>query len=528
MKLKQNSTLLIVSFVIGLVTIMRPGFAHAQLTELYGFQYNPDTTSNYPDGQAPTAELIQGSDGNYYTTTSAGGSGGCPSEVEGQTAGCGAVVRITPSGQLSVVYSFPYNSSNNSAPNGANVDAGLLQGPDGNFYGLTTAGGTEGTNWCVTSVGIAGCGTIFELTPTGMLTVLHNFCGPNGCGTLATDGTNPLGRLAIGPDGNLYGTTQSGGLAEVYNQGTIFRISLSGSGYTIVHLFTGATGSGDGANPAAGLTLGSDGNFYGTTEFGGSSGYGTVFKMTLAGTVTIMHSFANNDPDGQQPMGALVEASDGNLYGTCYDGGANGWGTVFRISKSGTFLKLYDFNITTGNVGNLPRAGLIQASDGNLYGTAWEGGANDEGSIYQITLGGVATLEASFDASTTGASPFGALVQGSDGRLYVTLLNNGGSNPQGVQDQGAISVLDDGLAPPKPAILGFVPSSGKVGAKVTLGLGPYIGATSVQFNGTSAKFVIDGSEFITATVPAGATTGPISVTNAEGTVTSKQSFKVIP
>lgn len=522
MRSTKHSTLMIFTWAVLLAMTLHPRPAQAQLTELYGFQYNSGTTSNYPDGQTPLAELIQGADGNYYTTTFQGGAGACPSDFEGVTAGCGTVVKITPAGQLTVVYSFPFDSSNSTAPNGMYSEAGLLQGPDGNFYGTTVAGGTEGTNFCVNGQ-IFGCGTIFKLTPSGTLTVLHDFCGGYGCtGGLATDGVLPLGRLAIGPDGNLYGTTQQGGYYDgIYNQGTIFRISLSGA-YSILHLFTGGTGTGDGENPIAGLTLGSDGNFYGTTEWGGTSLLGTVFKMNLAGTVTILHSFSGSD--GQQPWGALVEASDGNFYGTTYSGGAIEAGTVFRISKSGTFLKLYDFD---GILGSYPRAGLIQASDGNLYGTAGGGGVEGLGSIYQITLAGAPTLEASFTGNT-GWAPVDALVQGSDGQLYVTSQNDGGANGQGVQDSGAINVFNAGLAPPKPGILGFVPSSGKVGAKVTLGIGPYIGATSVKFNGTAASFAVKSSEFITATVPAGATNGTISVTSPGGTATSAQKFTVLP
>jgi uncharacterized repeat protein (TIGR03803 family) len=292
-----------------------------------------------------------------------------------------------------------------------------------------------------------------------------------------------------------------------------------------MHLFSGISGTGDGANPAAGLTLASDGNFYGTTQFGGTSGNGTVFKMNLAGAVTILYSFAADDINGTSPQGALIQASDGNLYGTCYEGGTNNAGTVFRISTSGHLTKVYDF--MTGSVGSHPLAGVIQASDGNLYGTASDGGGDVSGSIYQLTLGGVATLEASFGGAP-GYSPVGALVQGSDGNLYVTAPSGGGNNSGGVPDQGTIDVFAAGLPLPKPAILGFVPSSGPVGTKVTIGLGPYLGATSVKFNGTSATFKVPGSEFITTTVPTGATTGFISVTTPGGSITSKQKFTVTP
>ena len=523
----SGSSLLAARFC--LVAILLAGFqtslAHAQLTQLYAFHYNANTTSNYPDGESPQAELIQGADGNYYTTTFAGGSGACPDDVQGLTPGCGAVVKITPAGVFSVLYSFPFDSSNNTTPNGMFPVAGLLQGPDGNFYGVASGGGSSSTDFCQPGPEIFGCGTIFKLTPSGKLTLLYSFCGGYGCGSYPPDGADPRGRLAIGPDGNLYGTTQQGGEYNgFYNSGTIFRISLSGAGYQIMHTFSGCCGTGDGESPAAGLTLASDGNFYGTTQFGGTSGNGTIFKMNLAGAVTILHSFGPDDPNGAEPLGALIQASDGNLYGTCYSGGASNGGTVFRISTSGSFTKIYDF--TTASIGTHPTAGVIQASDGNLYGVTPSGGAG-LGSIYQLTLGGVATLEASF-GGPAGYYPDGALVQGSDGNLYVTTPSGGGSNSNGVPDEGTIDVFDVSLPAPKPGILGFLPSSGKVGAKVTIGIGPYIGATAVKFNGTSTAFKVTGSEFITTTVPAGATSGPITVTTPGGTATSKKNFTVTP
>jgi uncharacterized repeat protein (TIGR03803 family) len=192
------------------------------------------------------------------------------------------VVKITPAGVFSVLYSFPFDTSASVAPNGLYPEAGLLQGPDGNFYGVTAGGGSSGTGDCQLIVGVSGCGTIFKLTPSGTLTLLHSFCGSGGCGSRATDGALPRGRLAMGPDGNLYGTTSQGSLYDGgYNSGIIFRTSLSGD-YEIMHNFTGCCGTGDGAVPFAGLTLASDGNFYGTTRQGGATDNGTVFKMDLA------------------------------------------------------------------------------------------------------------------------------------------------------------------------------------------------------------------------------------------------------
>jgi|HubBroStandDraft_1064217.scaffolds.fasta_scaffold02256_7 uncharacterized repeat protein (TIGR03803 family) len=524
------SALLALSCAVLLITVIQALPAQAQLSELYAFQYNSATTSNYPDGAIPMAELIEGADGNYYTTTNIGGAGTCPGEVENQIPGCGAVVKITPAGVLSVLYSFPYDTSTSTAPDGWFPQAGLVQGKDGNFYGVATEGGTGGEA-CADTTGLSGCGTVFKLTKTGTLTVLHSFCGGSGCGSLATDGAEPTGRMVFGANGDLYGTTQTGGIYDgFYNQGTIFRITTSGV-YEILHLFSGNFGpTPDGANPAAGLTLASNGDFYGTTTAGGASKDGTVFKMTPAGKVTLLHSFTGSS-DGSMPIGALVQASDGNLYGTCYSGGANGTGTAFRITTKGAFTKIYDFaaQASPGNIGYLPRAGLIQASDGNLYGTAWEGGAFEvTGTIYQLTLAGVGTLEASFDDSTTGFSPLGALVQGSDGRLYVTLQNDGGENSDDVEDSGAISVLDLGLDPAAPGPFEFTPAKGLVGAKITLRGSAFVGTTAVTFNGTSAASVVDASGYITATVPSGATSGPITVTNAGGTTTSKNSFTVLP
>jgi len=528
MKSTRNGKLRTLSTLLLFMTMMRPGFVQAQLSELYAFQYDANTISNYPDGETPIAELIQGADGNYYTTTNAGGAGACPGVDEGTISGCGAVVKITPSGAFSVLYSFPYDSSNNTAPNGLNPQAAVVQAKDGNFYGTTTGGGGS-SDICPTASGIVGeCGTIFKVTPKGKFTLLHVFCGGNGCGSLPTDGASPTGRMTVGPSGILYGTTQSGGVYNgFYNQGTVFTVSTSGV-YKVLHVFTGNQGpTVDGANPVAGLTLASNGNFYGTTEAGGTFGYGTIFKMTPSGTVTVLQSFANNDPNGMMPKGALVEASNGNLYGTCYGGGANSRGTAFRISLSGKFQKIYDFTAATGNLGYDPAAGLIQASDGNLYGTTAFGGPDALGTIYQLTLDGTATLMASFVPSTTGFFATDQLLQGSDGRLYLTLQYNGGSNPDGVQDQGAISVLNAGLAAPAPIIVTFSPTKGNPGSKVTILGGEFVGTTEVTINGASAFFVVDGSGVITATVPNAPGTGQIGITNAGGTTTSTKNFTIL-
>lgn len=505
--------------------VSAPNPASAQLSELYTFQF--DTAgSNFPDGQQPMSELIEGADGNYYAITAFGGAGGCPGLIGGETMGCGAVVRITPMGAFSVVYSFPYDAANQTAPNGVDALGGLVQGPDGNFYGTTGWGGT--VQKCpMPFMNGAGCGVVFRLTQTGRLTVLHSFCGIDGCGAITVDGWLPMGRLIVGSDGNLYGTTNQGGLAaNRYNSGTIFRISRNGA-YKILHMFSGNAGTGDGANPAAGLIQASDGNFYGTTQAGGTHGYGTVFRMTPSGVVTVIHSFSPSD--GEYPQSAPVEAADGNLYATCYLGGASSVGTVFRVSKSGHFQKLFDFTNAPGNVGYAPKSGLIQGPDGDLYGTTWAGGSNfgSTGTLYKLTTSGTFTLLANFDPNSKGSVPVAVPLLGSDGNLYLTTSQSGGLNPQGYDDQGTIDQFTTSLVPPRPILGSFSPAKGTPGAKVTIAGSAFVGATAVKFNGVSATFTVEASGFIVAKVPAGATTGTITVKTRGGTATSRKTFTVL-
>jgi len=242
------------------------------------------------DGANSFSALVQGSDGNFYGTTSQGGA-----------SGDGTVFRITASGSLSNLHTFV-------GSDGANPSAGLLQGSDGNFYGTTYA---DGNNF----------GTVFRITASGSLTTLWSF-------TNGLDGANSYAPLVQGEDGNFYGTTSQGG---ANGNGTVFRISPTGN---LTNLWE-FTGCGDGGIPYAGLVQGSDGNFYGTTSGSGSgpSGYGTVFRITPSGDLATLHSFGVGD--GANPFAGMVQGSDGSFYGTTYQGGTNGnYGTVFRLTVS--------------------------------------------------------------------------------------------------------------------------------------------------------------------------------------------------
>jgi uncharacterized repeat protein (TIGR03803 family) len=297
------------------------------------------------DGEYPFAALVQASDGNFYGTTGWGGA-----------YGYGTVFKITSTGTLTTLHSF-------DSSDGANPWAGLLQASDGNFYGTTYGGGATGQ------------GTVFKITPAGMLTTLYSFCSQNGC----ADGSNPQAGLVQGADGNFYGTTYFGAINNCsFGCGTVFKITPAGT-LTTLHSFDNS----DGASPKAALVQASDGNFYGTTPWGGPNGGGTIFKITPTGVLTTLYSFGDMD----NPESALVQASDGNFYGTAIGGGTRGSGAVFEITPSGTLRTLYSFCSQPNCAdGDWPQAGLVQARDGTFYGTTFEGGAYGYGTVYRIGL----------------------------------------------------------------------------------------------------------------------------------------------
>jgi uncharacterized repeat protein (TIGR03803 family) len=503
---------------------VRPLSATANI--LYAFVYDGLAQSGFSHGDILYDELIQGADGNFYGTTFQGGAGTCVGPFG--VIGCGTVFKVTPAGDQTVLYNFTYDSSTNTAVNGIYPYGGLVQGRDGNFYGTASAGG----NSAAVCNGTLGCGVVFKITSAGRFTVLHRF---NGAFATPAEGGGPTGRLLLGSDGNFYGTTTQGGYTanEVANQGTIFKITPGGTFTTLVSFEGDFNGFTDPDLPYAGLIQGKDGSLYGTSQFGGTSGAGTVFKYAR-GKVTVLHSFTEQAgqvfPDGAYPKAALVQASDGNLYGaTSYGGALTTYyqsGTLFRITTKEVFTKLWDFNATDSNVNGIaPFGGLIQASDGSLYGTTSAGGAANSGTVYQFMPTGVLSQTLSLDASTLGALPEAVPLQAADGTLYIT--DNGGT----VSDnhyQGAIVQVVNGLPAPKPVILRFSPSSGHVGAKVTILGGSFVGTTKVTFNGTSATFVVTSTNTIITTVPSGATTGKITVTNAGGSTTTPTTFTVVP
>ncbi len=329
------------------------------------------------DGGGFSGQLVQGADGNFYGTTSGG-----------LTIGEGTIFEITPGGTLTTLYSF-----GSQAGDGSHPEAGLIQATDGNFYGTTSLGGTYGN------------GTVFKITPGGTLTTLYSF------GSQATDGSSAQAELIQATDGNFYGTTSEGG---TNGHGTVFKITPGGT-LTTLYSFNGT----DGSFPEARLIQATDGNFYSTTDVGGASNFGTVFKITPGGMLTTLYTFIGAT-DGGLPNAGLIQATDGNFYGITDGGCLSAFGgTVFKITLGGMLTTLHCF---TGADGSSPRAGMIQATDGNFYGTTYEGGAVDEGTIFEVTPGGTLTTLYSFGSQAgDGAYPaFNALTQGIDGNLYGT------------------------------------------------------------------------------------------------------------
>ncbi len=399
---------------------------------------------------------------------------------------CNVGVIASPAQTLNTLISF-------NGPNGVNPSAGLVQGSDGNFYGTTYQGGANG--------GFQG--TVFQMTPAGVLTTLHSFQGSpadgafpyaglvqsttdgffygvtanggsshnctNGCGTIfkisadgsqysvlhnfnGTDGSSPLGTLIQGTaDGNYYGTTFSGGTGnncasfQPRGCGTVFKISSTGT-FSVVHSFNLT----DGDAPYAGLLQAPNGNFYGTTSegitvgHGCSVGCGTVFEITPAGAVTTLHVFQG--PDGYFPEAPLIRGADSNFYGTTSNGGANtncrlgGCGTIFQITPQGALTSV-SLNSADGSD---PTAPLLLAADGNYYGTTALNGPHSGGTIFKLTPSLILSAVYSFCAQTScadGASPEGGLVQSASGLLYGTAFAGGAFGA------GTVFSLDVGFTP---------------------------------------------------------------------------------
>lgn len=364
---------------------------------------------------------------------------------------------------------------------------GIIQSTDGNFYGATANGGS------------GNLGTIFKLTPGGVFTTVYDFAN--------SELFEPTG-ITQGIDGNFYGATYGG----LNDWGGIFKVTPSGK-LTILYDFDFTHG----AQPYAGPTAGADGNFYGTTYAGGSGGSGTVYKITPNGTLTVLHNFGQDSSDGSFPTTTLIQATDGAFYGSTPYGGLDQDGIIFKITASGDFTNLHSFNETDGR---WPLS-LAQASDGSFWGETAYGGNNDYGSIF--TMNGAGTLRTvhKFN-SNDGSSPI-MLVQNTSGIFYGVTDGGGDLDCNPSYGCGTVFGLSVGFGP----FIKSLPPAGKVGAKVGIMGTKLTDAISVTFNGTPAQFTVRTPSLILAEVPEGARTGKIEVTLPHQTLSSSVPFLVL-
>jgi uncharacterized repeat protein (TIGR03803 family) len=472
----------LVALTLLALTIFAPTtVAHAQA---YSVLYDLGTRVGDPRNPSWPGVVAQGRDGNLYSTTAYGG-----------VNGLGAMFKITPGGTLTVQYSF---DSTRGMPG-----SGLTLNTDGDFYGTTV------------NAGAADFGTVFKITPGGTLTVLHSFAGGN-------DGQGPVAPPIQGTDGNFYyGTTTSGG---TNNFGTVYTITTSGK-LTTLYSFDLTHG----ANPRAPLLQATDGNFYGTTYQGGTNNFGTVYKITRFGKFTLLHSF--DDRDGSSPLSALVQGSDGSFYGTTFAGGSHHSGVVFRITAAGEYSVLHYIDPFVGEGGS-PHAGLVQATDGNLYGTTTlNSGGGSAGTIFRISPKSPYPYKVLYTFQRHGIkgdTPEVALVQHTNGILYGDTAS-GGTGIVGCANNygcGVFYSLNVGLGP----FVSFLPPLyfGEVGRSIQIIGQGFTGTTRVSFNGSNANFNVSSDTFLTAIVPDGATTGFVTVTTPGGTLKSNRKFRVIP
>jgi uncharacterized repeat protein (TIGR03803 family) len=525
-------------------TLFSATAASAQLDTYTPIYYLGGTPG--PGTPVSSGIIAQGHDGQLYASSGGG------------TLGKGEAYKFTTDGVLTDLHDF-------DGTHGENPDSGFTLGTDDYLYGTTSTGGAYGK------------GTIFRITPGGNLHTLYNFTGGN-------DGGGPTAPPVEALDGNFYGTTSSGG--AVGNSGTIYRITPSGT-FTLMHTVGGTTDIYNGINGA--LTLGSDGYLYGTTFYGGNFNEGTIFKLGTTGSFQILHNF--HKPSGMNPQGPLVEGPDGTFYGTADHGP---WlpvtytGAVFKITSDNVYTVLANFG------SGIPIGGLVFATDGNLYGTTFYGGI-----IFSITPAGDAADVYDFEQQT-GFYPQGTLMQHTNGLLYgsttlvfnlpynytpgsfysfdigagpfvtflpparvvgnsIGILGQGFTGTTGVTFNGTpasfivnsdtylTATVPDGAATGfitvttpsgmltsnkkfqvRPTITSFSPTSGAAGATVTITGDSFTGTTKVKFsnNVKATSVTVNSDKKLTVVVPSGATTGAISVTTTGAASFSKTSFTV--
>lgn len=473
----KGSGMIATAFALLTAVVMSAGAAtpaHAQTpTAMHAFQLGNI------DACEPEDNIVQGRDGNMY------GLG-----VSCGASDTGAVYKISPTGTESVVASFPSTWSS--------CFSGLTQGNDGNFYGT-----------CFTTP--AGNGSIFQVTPAGVLTDKYDFTGAYG-------DTEPVYAPIQATDGNYYGVTGY----YPYSCGNVYKLTAAGA-YTNLHTFSG----GD-CGPASSLFQASDGNLYGTLFNCTSNASGPcVYKISTAGVLKEIYGFAS--ATGYMPCTGVIQGKNGKLYGATNSGAANNFGNIYELTTAGVYTDVHDFQQATDascvdNVGR-SNVNLMQTTDGSFYGVNGSYGADGNGSIYKLTSTNVFTAFLFPNPALDGAYPLSTLIQNTNGLLYGTTPSGGPTscNPC----QGVFFSVSTGDAP----FVNLEPTqiAEKEGAKVGMFGQGFTSASVVKFGGVTATTkTLSGSTYLTATVPTAALTGPVTVTTGTTTLTSPQTFKVKP
>ncbi len=375
----------------GLLALAAPGLLPAQNSPPSATLANLNQLGSL-NGVNPQAAPIQGADGAFYGTTPSGGA-----------FGNGTIYRRAADGTLTVLHSLAGQDPTTGRPlEGSNVTAALIQGPDGSFYGVAQQGGVN------------GYGTVFKLAADQTtFTVLHSF-------DYSTEGDNPDAALLLGQDGLLYGLTQNGG---PNSGGAIFSFATDGSAFTVLHTLDYST---EGYNGNTSLVQGPDGTFYGAKQSYGPNNGGTVFSLTVAngvGNLTVLRAFGQSS---SSPNGKLV-LDNGVLYGTCSNGGSNGYGDIFSVTTTGATVVDPLYSFTAGTDGAYPQSGLV-LSGGLLYGTASSGSTSGYGDVFSLAEDGSGFTTLHSFTNTDGTNPQSGLTLGTDGNLYGTAPNGGSGN----------------------------------------------------------------------------------------------------
>lgn len=471
----------VLALLAGVFPLCAQNPSYAKYTVLFDFNQKAGTT--------PSGNLVEGLDGNLYGTADYGGTG------DGGTA-----FQATTAGVVTTIHNFCPRYPN--CPNGIDPQqyGALAMDGDGNFYGTTTA---------VTDFPA----TVFKLTPRGAFTTLYNACFSPDCFL--------GGGVVMGSDGSFYGANPYGGTNRspgcIHEAcGQIFRITPEGT-FTPIYNFCSQAGCADGGRAYGPLVSAADGNLYGITSLGGANGLGTIFRLTLSGDLTTLHSF--NSTDGNcfnEPCAPLIQANSGSLYGTTSLGGTNlrphtvfGAGTFFKITAGGNFQTLYNFCAETNCADGSGPQSIVEGTDGNFYGAT-------PATLFRFTPEGKLTILHNFE--TPEGSDSAGVIQATDGAFYGLAAEGGPSS------DGVLFRLSVGLGP----FVETLPSYGEAGARIKIMGNDLTGTTSVSFDGTAATFNIVSATEVDAVVPDGATSGRIQVVAPTGMRVSNTRFSIQP